>query len=216
LAAAEEYAVIFPEYYVGQIAEAIHQPGTIAYSPRLQLDMLEETVSEMARNGCNKIILVNGHGGNTAMLQYFVQTQLASPRDYIVYAILGGLTADLPEAAGPSGPGVDGHAGEGETSNTMFSRPDLAHPDRATTESGADQARLDLPEGVYTAIWWYASFPNHYGGNAAGATAARGEATMRAMARRLAENIRAIKQDEVAPRLQREFFERMVIPTPRR
>jgi len=216
LAAAEEYTLIFPEYYVGQITEAIHQPGTIAYSLRLQLDMLQETVSEMARNGCHKIILVNGHGGNTAMLQYFVQTQLASARGYVVYAVLGGLASDLPGEARPSGPDVDGHAGEGETSNTMVSRPDLVHPERAGTESGADQARLNLPDGVYTAIWWYASFPNHYGGNAAGATATRGEATMSAMARRLAENFRAIKQDEVAPRLQREFYERMVRRTPPR
>jgi hypothetical protein len=31
-AAAQEYAVVFPEYYFGQIFEAKHQPGTIAYS----------------------------------------------------------------------------------------------------------------------------------------------------------------------------------------
>src|SRR5262249_7278430 len=37
LAAAEEYALVFPEYYVGQIFEAKHQPGTVAYSSRLQL-----------------------------------------------------------------------------------------------------------------------------------------------------------------------------------
>ncbi len=216
LAAAEEYTVIFPEYFVGQIAEAIHQPGTISYSPRLQMDMLHETVSEMARNGCRKVILVNGHGGNNSLVRYFVQTQLASPRDYIVYAIMGGLEENLPEAALPSGPDVDGHAGENEIADVMASRPDLAHPERANTESGADQARLNLPDGVYTAIWWYASFPNHYGGNAAGATAARGEASMRATAQRLAEDIRAIKQDEVGLRLQREFFDRMVRPTPPR
>jgi creatinine amidohydrolase len=29
-----QYAVVFPEYYFGQIAEARHQPGTIAYHPR--------------------------------------------------------------------------------------------------------------------------------------------------------------------------------------
>src|SRR3982750_3831899 len=52
LAAREEYTIIFPEYYVGQIFEARHQPGTIAYSSHLQLEMLQETVSEMARNGC--------------------------------------------------------------------------------------------------------------------------------------------------------------------
>jgi creatinine amidohydrolase len=92
-------------------------------------------------------------------------------------------------------------------SNVMASRPDLVHPERATTESGADQARLQLPDGVYTAIWWYAKFPNHYEGNATKATAARGEAATQAMAQRLAEDFRAIKQDEAAPRLQREFFE---------
>jgi creatinine amidohydrolase len=214
LAAREEYTVIFPEYYVGQIAEARHQPGTIAYSARLQLDMLQETVSEMARNGCRKVILVNGHGGNNSLLPYFAQTQLDSPRDYVVYALMGAYETDLPEAAGPSAPGVDGHAGEGEMANVMASRPGLVHPERAATESGADQARLTLPEGVYTGIWWYARFPNHYEGNAAGATAARGEAAMAAMARRLADDIRAIKRDDVGPRLQREFFERAARPTP--
>lgn len=215
LAAREEYTVIFPEYFVGQIAEARHQPGTVAYSSRLQLDMLQETVSEMARNGCRKVILVNGHGGNNSLLPYFAQTQLDSPRDYIVYAVMGGYGPDSTLAAArPSRPGVDGHAGEDEMSNVMASRPDLVHPERGTTESGADLARLNLPDGVYTGIWWYAKFPNHYEGNAAGATAARGEAATRAMARRLAEAIRAIKRDEVGPRLQREFFERVVKPTP--
>jgi creatinine amidohydrolase len=194
LAARDEYTVIFPEYFVGQIAEARHHPGTVAYSSRLQLDMLQETVSEMARNGCRKVMLVNGHGGNNALVEYFAQTQLDSPREYVVYVISGGYEQNLPEAARPSGPGVDGHAGEGEMSNVMASHPDLVHPERANTESGADQARLKLPDGVYTAIWWYAAFPNHYQGNAAGATAARGQAATKAMAQRLAEDFRAIKQ----------------------
>src|SRR5579859_7837580 len=36
-AAEQEYAVVFPEYYFGQIAEAKHEPGTMAYSRSLQL-----------------------------------------------------------------------------------------------------------------------------------------------------------------------------------
>src|SRR5229473_3097587 len=31
----QEYAVVFPEYYFGQIFEAKHEPGTIAYSMEL-------------------------------------------------------------------------------------------------------------------------------------------------------------------------------------
>jgi len=34
--AAGEYAVVFPAYYFGQIDEARHEPGTIAYSRHMQ------------------------------------------------------------------------------------------------------------------------------------------------------------------------------------
>lgn len=208
-AAKEEYAIIFPEYYFGQIFEARHQPGTIAYSSRLQLELLQETTAEMARNGCRKILIVNGHGGNTTLLQYFAQTQLDAPKDYVVYAYTGGGggTAPPAPAAAPSRPGVDGHAGEGEISNIMAHRPELAHPERSSTESGADRNRLDLPTGVYTGIWWYAKFPNHYQGDSAGATAARGTALQAITASRIANAIRSVKADQIAPRLQREFFE---------
>jgi creatinine amidohydrolase len=214
LAAADEYTIVFPEYYFGQIFEAKHQPGTIAYSTHLQLELLQETVGEMARNGCRKIVIVNGHGGNTALVQYFAQTQLETAKDYIVYT-LSALSSGqgLPAAAAPSRPGVDGHAGEGEISNVMASRPDLAHPERASTQSGADLNRLELPEGVYTGIWWYAKFPNHYQGDASHASASRGAATTQAGAARIANAIRAIKRDEIGPRLQKEFFEQTTKPT---
>ena len=63
-AAQQEFAVVFPEYYFGQIFEAKHEPGTVAYSADFQLKLLQETTDEMARNGCKKIVIVNGHGGN--------------------------------------------------------------------------------------------------------------------------------------------------------
>src|SRR5439155_12940900 len=70
-------------------------------------------------------------------------------------------SSDLPgEPKHKSSPATDMHAGESETSVSMIARPDLVHLDRATQESGADQARLKLPDGVYTGIWWYARFPN--------------------------------------------------------
>src|SRR5260370_40235957 len=51
-AAQQEYAVVFPPYYFGQIFEAKHEPGTVAYSMELQLKLLQETTEEMARNAC--------------------------------------------------------------------------------------------------------------------------------------------------------------------
>jgi creatinine amidohydrolase len=210
----QEYAIVFPEYYFGQIFEAKHQPGTIAYSTHLQLELLQETTAEMARNGCKKVVIISGHGGNTNLIAFFAQTTLETPKDYVVYAITNAPTpaAQMPEAARPSKAGADGHAGEVEIASVMAYRPDLVHPERAGTESGADQNRLDLPSNVYTGIWWYARFPNHYQGDASGATAARGTALQQMRADAIASAIRAIKADQVGPRLQKEFFEESTHP----
>ena len=82
--AALEYALVFPEFYFGQIFEAKHQPGTLAYSSEFLWKVLEESCEEMARNGIKKIIIVNGHGGNNNLFSYFCQAQLAEQKDYTV------------------------------------------------------------------------------------------------------------------------------------
>lgn len=208
-AAGQEYAVVFPEYYFGQIFEAQHEPGTIAYSTHLQLELLQETTDEMARNGCKKIIIVNGHGGNENLLPFFAQTQLEKPRDYVVYVM------PILEPA-PGGPArrtsVDLHAGESETSKMLIARPDLVHMDRAKQESGADQARLRLPDTLYTGIWWYARFPNHYSGDVSAATRERGEYEMNDWNDAIVTAIRAVKADQESLKLQNEFFEKAKHP----
>jgi len=211
LAAKAEYVIIFPPYYFGQISEARHQPGTLAYPAKLQMELLQFTVEEMSRNGCKKIILQNAHGGNTNWLHYFVQTQLDTQHDYVTYGYFGGGGASdpgYPAAAKASRPGVDGHAGEGEISNVMAHTPQDVHLDRSGTESGADQKRLNLPPSLYTGMFWYGSFPNHYQGDAAGATAARGKASTDYAAAKLAEAIKAVKADTAAMALQNEYFEK--------
>jgi creatinine amidohydrolase len=204
-AAAQEYAVVFPEYYFGQIAEARHQPGTIAYSRELQLALLQETTDEMARNGCKKVIVVNGHGGNQSLLPYFAQTQMNKPHDYVVYV----FDRRSPESGGPpKKTTIDMHAGESETSKMMIARPDTVHIDRAASESGADQHRQNLPEDVYTGIWWYARFPNHYSGDGSAATEELGKFQMDWWINTLAKAIRAVKADDVSLKLQNEFYEK--------
>ena len=211
-AAQQEYAVVFPEYYFGQIFEAKHQPGTVAYSRGLQLQLLQETTDEMARNGCKKVIIVNGHGGNNSLLPYFAQSQLESPHDYVVY--VQGIARSAPgEPAHKSDRSTDMHAGESETSVSMIARPDLVHLDRAKQESGADQARLKgLPDGLYTGIWWYARFPNHYAGEGAVASRELGDFEAKTWINTIVQAIRAVKADSESLRLQNEFYERSKDP----
>lgn len=207
--AEQEYAVVFPEYFFGQIFEAKHEPGTVAYSARLQMDMLQETTDEMARNGCKKIIIVNGHGGNTSLLPFFAQSQLATPHDYVVYVYRPSQNAP---GRPPLADKVDAHAGQSETAHTMITRPDLVHLDRATSESGADLKRLDLPAGIYTGIWWYAKFPEHYAGEGAAANKELGEFDMKHWSDSIALAIRAVKADQNSLKLQNEFFEKSKHP----
>ena len=203
----QEYSIVFPAYYFGQIFEAKHEPGTLAYSAKLQLALLQETTDEMARNGCRKILIVNGHGGNNHLLPYFAQAQLASPRDYVVYIHTGASQPNAPDRPGLHS-ATDSHAGESETAHLMISRPDLVHMDRAASENGTDLNRLDLPRNIYTGIWWYAKFPDHYAGDGTAATRELGEYDMKSWAANIAVALRAIKADSVSPRLQQEFFDR--------
>ncbi len=209
-AADQEYAVVFPEYYFGQIFEAKHEPGTMAYSMELQLRLLQETTDEMARNGCKKVIIVNGHGGNEHLLPFFAQGQLDNPHDYVVYVLDG----ERSRLGGPpkKSTGIDYHAGENESSNTMVSRPDLVHLDRAASESGADQKHQNLPDGLYTGIWWYARFPNHYSGDGSVATKELGEWNMQGWIGSIVESIRAVKADDASLKLQNEFYEKSKHP----
>jgi creatinine amidohydrolase len=209
-AAEQEFAVVFPEYYFGQIFEAQHEPGTIAYSTHLQLEMLQETTDEMARNGCKKVIIVNGHGGNENLLPFFAQTQLEKPRDYVVY--VQPLVESLPGGPPPKSKVLNWHAGEAETAKMMIAHPDLVHLDRAARESGADQARLKLPDTLYTAIWWYARFPNHYSGEGGLATRELGEYEMKSWQDAIVNAIRAVKADQESLKLQNEYFEKIKHP----
>ena len=209
-AAQREYTVVFPEYYFGQIFEARHEPGTVAYSTHLQLELLQETTDEMARNGCKKIIIINGHGGNENLLPFFAQTQLEKPHDYVVYVLP--VLSRPPGGPAKKSSGPDMHAGESETSKMLATHPDLVHMERANQESGADQARLHLPEDLYTAIWWYARFPYHYSGQGAAATRERGEFEMSRWEDTIVEAIRAVKADQTSLALQNEFFEKAKHP----
>ena len=207
-AAAGEYTIVFPPYFVGQIFEAKHQPGTIAYGSRVMLDFLQQTCDELARNGLKKIILVNGHGGNSAFLHYFCQSQLESRRDYVVYLFEPAYDRSTEDRLDKlRRTSLDGHAGEEETSVMLAHRPGLVRLDRAGDESGEDQKRQAGLKHAYTGIWWYAGQPNHYRGDGSAGDAAFGQALLEAEATALTEMIRSVKADAVTAEIQKKFFD---------
>jgi creatinine amidohydrolase len=214
-AASKEYAVVFPPYFVGQIFEAKHQPGAIAYSTDMMWKMLEETCGELSRNGLKKIILVNGHGGNTSFLQYFCQAQLAKQNNYIVVLFQPGGPdpVNAKEINSLKKASLDGHAGEEETSMMSYINPSLVDQEALKNESGLDQNRLSaLPFG-YTGIWWFAKFPNHFASDNNQPNKRLGELLVTSDASQLAELIKYLKTNNTIQQLQEEFFKKAQNPT---
>jgi creatinine amidohydrolase len=217
-AAELEPALIFPDVYFTQILEARHVPGTVAVSPDLMLRLLDEVCAEIARNGLRKIVLVNGHGGNTSLLRFFVESRLAHTYDYVVYlAEPDLLPEDEAAIAAQWESGVDGHAGEIETSVMAALRPDLVHWDAMPDDGeGMPRGRLDALKQVKvrTSNWWYADHPTHYCGDGRPGTALKGERLLDASARALARAVRAIKDDSETGRLLKEFYAAATAPGP--
>jgi creatinine amidohydrolase len=208
-AAQKEYAIVFPPYFLGQIFEARHQAGTLAYSNDLLWKMLEETCNELSRNGLKKIILKNGHGGNSSFLQYFCQSQLAGRKDYIVVLFReGNDQVNGPEIKSLKKAKVDGHAGEEETSMMSVIRPDLVDQEAIKSQSGLNQDRLDKMPFGYTGIWWYADYPNHYASDVAQPNKRLGELLLESEAGQLAVLIKYLKNNNTVEELQEEFNKR--------
>jgi len=206
-AAKQEYALVFPEYYFSQILEAKHQPGTIAYSPKLIWDILQQTCDEISRNGIKKIVLVNGHGGNNSFLPFFCLAQLEKQRDYCVVLFRPQTNPEVAEKVEKlRETNNDGHAGETETSMMQASRPNLVHIDRAKEQSGRDLARLKHIPTNYTGIFWYAQFPNHYAGDGSYAKPELGELLINSQADQLVELIKILKKDDTILKLQNRFY----------
>ena len=128
----------------------------MAYSNELIWNLLEETCQELARNGVKKIILVNGHVGDSSFLPYFCQSQLAKQKDYAVVLFQPETTEETPEKINQMMKNEQYmHAGETETSAVYAIGPDLVHPVTADNYSGADQQRLTGMPWGYTGTWWY-------------------------------------------------------------
>jgi len=215
-AAQREYAVVFPPYYFGQIWEARHQPGCITLPAELLTAVLQAVCEEIHRNGFSKILIVNGHGGNTFWLNYFCQSQLASRREYATYVARWLTDPELAaqiEARRRTERG--GHSDEIETSRLLALRPELVKMEDVVRESGATQGRLKgLDQQVFTGVFYYADYPNHYHGIADEATRELGELIVESEVRGLVKILRAVKEDTATIPLQNEFYGRAEQPLP--
>jgi creatinine amidohydrolase len=128
--------VLGPAVPVGVAAEHRQFPGTLWVSEETFRDYVRETVASLASHGWDRVVVVNGHGGNVDALRELCGTLV---RETDAYAV----PFTWFDAADYDDLSVDirmGHGGPVETSLLQHVHPDLVLSDRldAAGEDAAD------------------------------------------------------------------------------
>lgn len=126
----EQNVLILPTLAVTKSGEHDRHAGTLSLSADTLLAVLRDIGTSVARAGVNRLVLFNGHGGNTAVLET-VARDLRIAHDMIVVACSWFGFSEWGTVLGPDAASVDLHAGESETSSMLAARPHLVDMSRA-------------------------------------------------------------------------------------
>lgn len=208
LAAEKEPAVVFAPFYFGQIYEARCFPGALTLKPALLLEVIQGVLDEIGRNGFKKVLIVNGHGGNTHLVNFLAQLSQWEEKPYSLYVHINKLTDERQKQwKSICETSLHGHACECETSISLANHPELVKMSDVPNEPGSPLKRMTgLP---FTGVSWYADYPDHYCGDARTASAEKGRKLLQLEVDQLIEAIAAVKADKMAPALNKEFFLRV-------
>jgi creatinine amidohydrolase len=189
-----ELPVLFlPTQQIGLSPEHARFAGTLTLSAETLIRMWNEIGAGVARAGVKKLVLFNAHGGHVGAMD-IVARELRAAHGLIVYSVswfnlpLGGAGAQF--CADEYRFGV--HAGDIETSMMLALAPQQVRMGEAKNfRSTSEQRAADyaiLGNGKSAKLGWAMEDYNAQGaaGNAAAATAPRGQAVVDAAAEQLA------------------------------
>ncbi len=232
LATEKEPALVFPTMYFGEKTGAGEFQGTVIFSPELRLQILKETCSEIYRNGFDKILLYNGHGGNQSMISYFSRGTLYEKTPYSVFDYSLGSDFATPKKLLNEGYKYlttedrkilqayndekkrFGHADFIETGWVYGVRPETVRLDKVYEESYESTHRFDefSKLRINTPFAWMANYPNSYEGDMHDGM---NERIARAMVEystdKLAEVLRFLKNETISDGYKKEWLEKQHI-----
>lgn len=219
-----ETVCVFPTFFFGDVPGGPAMPaGSISMPVKLEMELLEHLCDQIGRNGFEKIIILNGHGGNNPWLNTFLRDVMNRKKDYVVCYVMLKLQAPhkMAEYLEAHGAGsipeltpedekllADyhemgmkiGHGGMGETSYLMGICPESVKMDRLGIESGLSTHEADyLNEAGITIMngGWDINYANAYHGHdPIGCNERIGAAAVRMEAERIAHAIKVVKEDK--------------------
>jgi creatinine amidohydrolase len=192
--AATDPVLVLPTQTVGLSTEHTAFAGTLHLSPQTLIQLWCDIGASVARAGVKKLLMFNAHGGNVGLMDV-VARELRAQHGLIVYS---SSWYNLPLDAGVMGQfsadehrfGI--HAGDIETSMMLALSPSRVNMTEAQNFASTSQDRAKhyavLGNGKSAKLGWHMQDYNPQGaaGNAAAATAAKGEALVQSAGEQLA------------------------------
>ena len=187
--------LFLPLQAIGLSTEHLSYPGTLTLSPATLIALWSELGACVARAGVKKLLLLNGHGGNVAAMD-IVARELRQRHGLLTYSA-SWFSLPLPDAvqglfsAQEHRFGI--HGGEIETSMMLHLAPATVHMEEARDWRSTSQDRAAvhaiLGNGRSAKMGWAIEDYHPAGavGNAAAATAAKGQAVVQAAGQALAQ-----------------------------
>jgi len=199
----EESAVVFlPVQQIGASDEHRAFAGTLTLSPETALRTVIEIGDSVHRAGINKLVIINSHGGNIALIELAARQLRVRQGMLAVHASWGrfgypdGLFSEAERTHGI-------HGGDIETSIMLAACPDLVRREKIANFIPATYAmerqykllRADVPAG----FGWMTQDLNASGavGDASLATAGKGAAALDHGARAFVELLRDVERFEL-------------------
>ncbi len=175
--------LFLPTQQVGKSNEHIRFPGTLTLSAQTLISVWMELGACVARAGFKKLVLLNSHGGQVSVMD-IVARDLRTAHDLIVYHTSWynlPLGSDVMGQFGPEEHRFGIHAGDIETSMMLALAPNhvdmaQARDFRSTSQDRSEKYPI-LGNGTSAKLGWQMQDYNAMGaaGNAAAATAAKGQ-----------------------------------------
>ncbi len=184
-AACDDRLLVTPTLWLGCSRHHRDFPGTLTTALDHFGDALFDTVDSILHAGFTRVLILNGHGGNAAMLSVTAEKLKYAWPDRVVAAasywdVAGHRMAEVRE----SGPGGMGHAGEMETSVMLAIDPEHVDMSRAAADGlqtasplgHIDMLGLGSGPGSVGRVRTFKEMTKHGGfGDPTGATAEKGE-----------------------------------------
>ncbi len=177
--------LLLPTLWLGASHHHLRYGGTLSASVDTHIDILCELVEPLLEDGYQRLLILNGHGGNIDTMQTALRMLQPHHREHILAAASYWDLASKELSALAEGPRKNmGHACEFETSMMLALRPDLVRRDQIADDPPKDDSTL---RGLFLADDMYQKTDHGAVGYPQLASAEKGQRFLQAAIDRTAE-----------------------------